>query len=249
MNKSRVVLISIMDVSGSMGKTKKNMAKLYMNTYKVFLSGKYEEIETKLIAHTTVAKEVNENDFFNGAESGGTFISSGYEKALEIVKEYDSNIYDIQVLQFSDGDNWGEDNELSVKLLSDICQNTGLVQYLELKTSSYTSTIMSRFQEINEDNLYLGKISCIDDVFDRLKETTKLESKMVKQLWSNWHLVVGESLYSYRTKGKLIECKFNDGIRTIAKCLPEDKFDLNIGFEICIKKHQLKKLEKELKSF
>lgn len=223
------------------------MAKLYMDTYKGFLSGNYETVESRFVAHTTVAKEVSENDLFYRGESGGTYISSGYEKALEIVKEYDTDNYDIQVLQFSDGDNWGENNDESVKLLNELCQNTGLVQYLEIRKSTYTSTIMSRYQEISKDNLYLGKISRLDDVFDRLKETTKLESKMVKQEWSKWSDCYTD--FQYREKGKLIECKFNDGIHTFAKCLPEDEFNLQTGLEICSKKYQLKKLEKELRQF
>ena len=103
--------------------------------------------------------------------------------------------------------------------------------------------------EIKEDNLYCGKIQQLDDCFDRLKETTKLKLRKIKQVWSDWHFVIRDFAYSYRTKGRMIECKFNDGTRTFAKCLPEDEYDLNIGLEICRKKYQLKNLEEELKSF
>lgn len=243
----KAVLINIMDTSGSIGYTKKSMAKLYMNTYRGFLHGEYEEIESRFVAHTTVAKEVNQDDFFSRGEAGGTYISSGYVKALEVAKGYDIDFYDIYVLQFSDGDNWGEDNDKSVELLTELCENVNMVQYLEIKLSTYTSTIMSRYLEVNKDNLYIGRISSKDDCFDRLKETTKLKVDKVKRQWSAWN--ESHNDFKYRVKGRMIECVFNDGIRTFASCLLTDTYNLNTGLEICCKKYQLKKLEKELKSF
>ncbi len=81
------------------------------------------------------------------------------------------------------------------------------------------------------------------DEFERYFE------KVIEEVWSDWSLIVGEYIYSTRTKGMLTECKFDDGTHTFAKCLPEDEYSSNVGREICIKKWQLKKLEKELKSF
>lgn len=78
-------------------------------------------------------------------------------------------------------------------------------------------------------------------------EFEKYFEKVVVETWSEWSDCYTD--FQHRMKGKLIECKFNDGIHTFAKCLPEDEFNLNVGLEICIKKHQLKKLEKELRSF
>lgn len=78
-------------------------------------------------------------------------------------------------------------------------------------------------------------------------EFEKYFEKVVKEEWSDWNDHYTD--FQYRIKGKLIECRFNDDVHTFAKCLPEDDFDLNIGLEICRKKYQIKKLEKELKSF
>jgi len=49
-----------------------------------FIRLKYANVDVVFIAHTTTAKEVSEDEFFHRGESGGTYISSGYEKALEI---------------------------------------------------------------------------------------------------------------------------------------------------------------------
>ena len=79
---SNAVVICIMDTSGSMGQTKKYLARSFYFLLYQFLSIKYINVEIDFIAHTTVAKEVSENDFFHRGESGGTYISSGYEKAI-----------------------------------------------------------------------------------------------------------------------------------------------------------------------
>ena len=48
-----------------------------------FVSTRYQNVELVFIAHHTEAKEVTEEEFFHKGESGKTFISSGYAKALE----------------------------------------------------------------------------------------------------------------------------------------------------------------------
>ena len=81
------VVLCIMDVSGSMDQTKKYLARSFYFLLYQFLQLKYANVDVVFIAHTTVAKEVNEKEFFHRGESGGTYISSGYEKALEIISE------------------------------------------------------------------------------------------------------------------------------------------------------------------
>ncbi|MEG0086063.1 MAG: DUF444 family protein, partial [Niameybacter sp.] len=84
---SNAVVVCIMDTSGSMGHTKKYLARSFYFLLYQFLRVKYINVEIVFIAHTTVAKEVTEDDFFHRGESGGTYISSGYEKALEVIQD------------------------------------------------------------------------------------------------------------------------------------------------------------------
>lgn len=102
------------------------------------------------------------------------------------------------------------------------------------------------FEVLDIDMGMISFISSFGKGIMSYDEFEKYFEKVVEEVWSDWNT---DSLIQYRTKGKLIECKFHDGTHTFAKCLPEDEFDLNIGLEICSKKYQLKKLEKELKSF
>lgn len=180
---SNAVVICIMDTSGSMGQTKKYLARSFYFLLYQFLTIKYIHVEIAFIAHTTVAKEVSEDDFFHRGESGGTYISSGYEKALELIESrYDPARWNIYTFHCSDGDNWGEDNEKAVELGNKLCDVCNLFGYGEIKTSSYTSTIMSRYlEEIKKPNFSAVKITKKEDVWSAFVEMLAIESKGQKE--------------------------------------------------------------------
>src|SRR5207344_2325643 len=82
---SNAVVLCIMDTSGSMDTMKKYLARSFFFLLYRFLCTRYQNVEIVFIAHHTEAQEVTEEEFFHKGESGGTFISSGYNKALEII--------------------------------------------------------------------------------------------------------------------------------------------------------------------
>ena len=84
---SNAVVLCIMDTSGSMDTMKKYLARSFFFLLYQFICTKYQNVEIVFIAHHTEAKEVTEEEFFHKGESGGTFISSGYKKALDIIEE------------------------------------------------------------------------------------------------------------------------------------------------------------------
>ena len=176
---SNGVVICIMDTSGSMGQTKKYLARSFYFLLYQFLKIKYLNVEVVFIAHTTVAKEVNEDEFFHKAESGGTYISSGYKKALEIINErYNPNTWNIYAFHCSDGDNWGEDNQRAVDSALELCKVCNLFGYGEIKTSTYTSTIMQKYMdEIKEPNFAMVKISSKEDVWSAFVELLNVEKE------------------------------------------------------------------------
>jgi len=180
---SNAVVICIMDTSGSMGQTKKYLARSFYFLLYQFLSIKYINVEIAFVAHTTVAKEVSENDFFHRGESGGTYISSGYEKAIEMIEErYPPSNWNIYTFHCSDGDNWGEDNDRAVELANKLCELSNLFGYGEIKTSSYTSTIMTRYlEDVNQPNFTAVKISRKEDVWPAFVEMLAIESKGKKE--------------------------------------------------------------------
>lgn len=167
------VVICIMDVSGSMDQTKKYMARSFYFLLYQFLKLKYVNVEVVFIAHTTTAKEVSELDFFHKGESGGTYISSGYEKALEIIeKHYNPANWNIYAFHCSDGDNWTEDNRKAVELAKKLCEKCNLFGYGEIVPGYYFagSTVKSEFlKHIHAENFIIVTMSRKDDIITGLK--------------------------------------------------------------------------------
>src|SRR5260370_1404410 len=77
---SNAVVICVMDTSGSMDTMKKYLARSFFFLLYQFIPTPYRNVEIVFIGHHTEAHEVTEEEFFHKGESGGTFISSGYQK-------------------------------------------------------------------------------------------------------------------------------------------------------------------------
>lgn len=168
------VVICIMDVSGSMDQTKKYLARSFYFLLYQFLRLKYANVDVVFIAHTTVAKEVNEKEFFHRGESGGTYISSGYDKALEIISErYSPANWNIYAFHCSDGDNWSEDNKKTIDSANKLCEVCNLFGYGEIVPGYYNagSTIKSELKsKIHSKNFAAITINKKEDVFPALKK-------------------------------------------------------------------------------
>ncbi|HHV29430.1 MAG TPA: sporulation protein YhbH [Clostridium sp.] len=175
------VVICIMDVSGSMDQTKKYLARSFYFLLYQFIKLKYANVDVVFIAHTTTAKEVNENEFFHRGESGGTYISSGYEKALEIIEQrYNPNSWNIYAFHCSDGDNWSEDNKRAVELGQKLCDICNLFGYGEIVPGYYSSgsTIRNEFQKsIKRKNFSIITMTSKDDVLPGLKKLLEKEGE------------------------------------------------------------------------
>lgn len=167
------VVLCIMDVSGSMDQTKKYMARSFYFLLYQFLRLKYSNVEVVFIAHTTTAREVGEVEFFHKGESGGTYISSGYEKALEIIEQrYNPKNWNIYAFHCSDGDNWTEDNKKAVELALKLCEVCNLFGYGEIVPGYYFagSTVKSEFiKNISRSNFVIVTMSRKDDIVTGLK--------------------------------------------------------------------------------
>ncbi|MBU3099590.1 MULTISPECIES: sporulation protein YhbH [Clostridium] len=172
---SNAVILCVMDVSGSMDTTKKYLARSFFFILSQFIQSKYSNVEVSFIAHTTVAKEVNEVDFFHKVESGGTYISSGLNKALEIIdKRYNPDNWNVYVFYVSDGDNWEEDNEKAIKAAKNICDVSNLFGYAELMNSYYSASMKDVFSKaVTNENFLSIEIKQKQDLWEGLKYMLK----------------------------------------------------------------------------
>lgn len=175
------VVICIMDVSGSMDQTKKYLARSFYFLLYQFIRLKYATVEVVFIAHTTKAKEVSEDEFFHKGESGGTYISSGYEKALEVIEQrYNPANWNIYAFHCSDGDNWSEDNKKAIDMANELCKVCNLFGYGEIVPGYYSfgSTIKSEFlKNVKSSNFAVITMSKKEDVLPGLKKLLDKEGE------------------------------------------------------------------------
>jgi len=115
---TQAVMFCVMDVSGSMDKSRKDLAKRFFTLLYLFLQRNYERIDVIFIRHHTVAKEVDEEEFFYSRETGGTVVSSALTLMKDIMRErYPVSSWNIYVAQASDGDNWHHDSPSCKEIL------------------------------------------------------------------------------------------------------------------------------------
>jgi uncharacterized sporulation protein YeaH/YhbH (DUF444 family) len=124
---AQAVMFCLMDVSGSMTEDMKDLAKRFFLLLHLFLSRQYKHVDIVFIRHTSEAKEVDEETFFNSRETGGTVVSTALEEMRQIVEaRYPVDEWNIYAAQASDGDNYSSDSGKCLQLLTDeilpICQ-------------------------------------------------------------------------------------------------------------------------------
>jgi hypothetical protein len=130
---SRAVMFCLMDVSGSMDESRKDLAKRFFILLYLFLTRHYEKIDVVFIRHHTQAQEVDEKHFFHATETGGTIVSSALLLMEQIIHErYPPSEWNIYGAQASDGDNWHHDSARCRELLADkilpLCRYFAYVQ-------------------------------------------------------------------------------------------------------------------------
>lgn len=130
---SKAAMFCLMDVSGSMDESRKDLAKRFFILLYLFLTRHYKQTDVIFIRHHTQAAEVPEDEFFHATESGGTVVSSALTLMHEIIRErYMGSEWNIYGAQASDGDNWQQDSSkcrdiLEHKLLP-LCRYFAYVQ-------------------------------------------------------------------------------------------------------------------------
>jgi sporulation protein YhbH len=170
---SNAVVLCLMDTSGSMDTMKKYLARSFFFLLYQFICTKYQNVEIVFIAHHTEAREVTEDEFFHKGESGGTFISSAYAKALEIIQQrYHPSVWNIYAFHCSDGDNFDSDNPPALrtaKELADVCNLFGYGEIKPLGSRYYESSMLNIFRRLDADNFQTVLIERKEDIWPSFK--------------------------------------------------------------------------------
>ena len=166
---TNAVIFFIMDVSGSMGKSKKFLARSFFFLLYQFIRYKYDTVDLVFISHTTEGKEVSEDDFFKKASTGGTYISSGLTKELEIVeKRYPKSAWNIYSFHCSDGENWREDNPSAIDAMQKVINLSQMSAYIQINPAGdmiYGEEMTEVFTPLECDKFKLIKITEKEDIW------------------------------------------------------------------------------------
>jgi uncharacterized protein len=171
------VMFCIMDVSGSMGEKEKDIAKRFFMLLYMFLTKQYENIELVFIRHHTAAKEVDEEEFFNSRETGGTIVLPALELMNSIIDERYSG-WNVYTSQISDGDVWSQEDSSACKdvLENKILEKIQYMIYVEIPRAYHDSgDLWVDYKNLSNsrDNFAVGQIREVSQIWDVFKDFFK----------------------------------------------------------------------------
>jgi uncharacterized sporulation protein YeaH/YhbH (DUF444 family) len=144
------VIIHLMDVSGSMGEEQKGMARAISFWTDTWIAGHYKQAVHVYIAHDTDAKVVDKETYYNQREDGGTKISAGYEKIVELLHTtYPPEQWNLYLFQYSDGDNLStSDSQRCIEILqNDLLPHLNLFAYGQVKAQGTTGDFIKSLRD------------------------------------------------------------------------------------------------------
>lgn len=177
---NNAVVIAMADISLSMGEFEKYVTRSFCWWAVEFLRTKYPKVEIVFVVHDVEAHEVNEEQFFTRGAGGGTKCSSANEMALDMVEHrYPTDRYNVYPMHFSDGDNYGSDNDLCVdmvqRMLDDEVNQYGYVQIGKPRPSQLLTKYRS---DIHNDRFKGLMIERKEDVFKALQDMFSSDGAM-----------------------------------------------------------------------
>ncbi len=130
---SDAVIFYLMDVSGSMSDQHKNIARKVSFWTDLWLRTQYKGLESIYVMHDSEAYIVDRKTFFTSTTMGGTKIWSGYDKInRKIDMEFNPQDWNIYIFQYSDGDNWGENEAEFTLLEKELMKKVNMLGYAQI---------------------------------------------------------------------------------------------------------------------
>lgn len=169
--RSKAVMFCVMDVSGSMDQSDKDLAKRFFILLYLFLNRHYEKTEVVFVRHHTTAKEVDEKEFFYSRESGGTVVSSALQLVKEIIDgRYPSSEWNLYIAQASDGDNWHDDGHRCEQLVTQLLPQIQYFAYIEIaKQDKPLWQTYARFEQAQPQQFAMQHITRPADIYPVLR--------------------------------------------------------------------------------
>ncbi len=174
---AKAVMFCLMDVSGSMDESRKDMSKRFFMLLYLFLTRHYEKIDLVFLRHHTQAEEVSEDEFFHATETGGTVVSSALVLMDEIIRaRYPSGEWNIYGAQASDGDNWHQDSGRCRQLLDE--KILPMVRYYAyVQVAQAEQNLWQEYTQLQgvRPNFAMRKVADAQDIYPVFRELFKKE--------------------------------------------------------------------------
>lgn len=106
----------------------------------------YSKVERCYFIHDTLAEEVDEEKFYRYRQGGGTKVSSVFEAiAHQLENRFSPDAYNIYIFYFTDGDNWGDDNQHLINVIKEKLPNkiVNLIGISQILPHSSTDSVKS----------------------------------------------------------------------------------------------------------
>ena len=173
---TNAAIFFIMDISGSMTKEKKYLARSFFFLLYHFIRSRYEKTEIVFVAHDTHVYETDEDKFFGRGSSGGTMVSPALDHVLEQIEmRFNPSSWNLYAFHCSDGDNWPSDMEKAViasEKLKAVCQLYG---YCEIEPEREAikwlneTTLGKAYELLEGDSFKCTRIRTPQDVWPAFK--------------------------------------------------------------------------------
>tara|TARA_R100001443_G_scaffold92723_1_gene99365 strand:+ start:2886 stop:4076 length:1191 start_codon:yes stop_codon:yes gene_type:complete len=181
------VIFFVMDVSGSMTKSKKFLARSFFFLLYQFLNHRYSEVDVVFVSHTAEAKEVNEEQFFTQVPAGGTLVSTGLRKVQEIInKRYHPNNWNIYTFYCGDGDNWAIDNKEAIEALRELKEVNQMMCYTEIGDFRAYDDAGGMFYGLETQKKLWDWVSMVED-----KSLKRIRLANHKDIWKSFKRLFG----------------------------------------------------------
>lgn len=175
---SNAVIFFARDGSGSMTDEKCDVVSDMAWWIDAWIRRFYKRVECCYIWHDSVAKEVDRDQFYRLREGGGTACSSAMKL---IAKQFENRFlpsqWNIYVFYFTDGDNWGDDNNLFCEIVQkhftpEVVNFFGTTQVMPWG-SRYHGTIKELIDDnLKQDNIKTTSING-DDVSGEIRSAIR----------------------------------------------------------------------------
>jgi uncharacterized sporulation protein YeaH/YhbH (DUF444 family) len=118
---NNAMLAFMRDISGSVSDEEREVISYFCFFAEGLLKRQYDELECVYIVHHVQAEEMKDQEQFLKADSyGGTKSSSAHRLLIKIVGDrFSPEDWNIYPVYFSDGMNWEEDNDTTIRLIQD----------------------------------------------------------------------------------------------------------------------------------